>query len=123
MTMTEPGKSARPANDADRLLADLDEGLDRGEIPVALFGNDDLHHRELRNIFGRCWVFMAHESEIPAKGDYVLRKIGEDKFVVVRDENDDINVLFDACRHRGVQICRADSGNTSHFRCPYHGWT
>lgn len=77
---------------------------------------------ELRRIFGRAWVFLAHESEIPDKGDYVLRKIGEDDFIVVRDDDGGINALFDACRHRGVQVCRADHGNTSHFRCPYHGW-
>ncbi|UUZ59498.1 aromatic ring-hydroxylating oxygenase subunit alpha [Nocardioides sp. B-3] len=77
----------------------------------------------MRKIFGRCWVFMAHESEIEAKGDYVVRKIGEDNFIVSRDEAGAVHVLFDACRHRGVQVCRSDSGNTSHFRCPYHGWT
>src|SRR5690606_27107917 len=27
------------------------------------------------------------------------------------------------CRHRGALVCRADRGNASHFRCPYHGWT
>ncbi len=118
MTQTTP-----PATAADRILAELAEGLPAGEIPATLYGNTELYEREKRNIFARCWVFLAHESEIAAKGDYVLRKIGEDYFVVVRDEDGGINVLFDACRHRGVQICRADAGNTSHFRCPYHGWT
>jgi len=111
------------AQTADDLIAGLREGLPNGEIPVGLFGNEDIYRRELRSLFGRCWVFLGHESEIAAKGDYVLRKIGEDNFVVVRDEEGEIHVLFDACRHRGVQVCRADSGNTSHFRCPYHGWT
>lgn len=123
MTIREAGPEGPQLSVADRLLGELNEGLPRGEVPVALFGNEEIHRRELRNIFGRCWVFLAHESEIPANGDYVVRKIGEDKFVVVRDEQGAINVLFDACRHRGVQVCRADSGNTSHFRCPYHGWT
>jgi nitrite reductase/ring-hydroxylating ferredoxin subunit len=108
---------------ADALLDELDTGLAEGEVPAGLFGNQEIYDRELRAVFGRCWVFLAHESEIEAKGDYVLRKIGEDNFIVIRDEEGGINVLFDACRHRGVQVCRADSGNTSHFRCPYHGWT
>jgi nitrite reductase/ring-hydroxylating ferredoxin subunit len=108
---------------ADDLIGELRDGLPGGEVPVGLFGNEDLYRRELRTLFGRCWVFLAHESEIAANGDYVLRRIGEDNFVVVRDEAGEIHVLFDACRHRGVQVCRSDSGNTSHFRCPYHGWT
>ena len=110
-------------DNSERILDQLEAGLPIGELPESLYGSKDIYEREKRNVFARCWVFLAHESEIPAKGDYVLRKIGEDNFVVVRDEQGEVNVLFDACRHRGVQICRADSGNTSHFRCPYHGWT
>ncbi|GAA3251439.1 aromatic ring-hydroxylating dioxygenase subunit alpha [Pseudonocardia petroleophila] len=124
MTTTNPQHESSAAGwTADEVLHKLDDGLPQGEIPAALFGNADVYDRELRSVFGRCWVFLGHESEIQAKGDYVLRRIGEDNFVVVRDEDGGINVLFDACRHRGVQVCRSDSGNTSHFRCPYHGWT
>ncbi len=108
---------------ADELLEELRIGLDSGSVPVGLFGNENVYRRELRRLFGRCWVFIGHESELAANGDYVLRKIGEDNFIAVRDEHGEIHVLFDACRHRGVQVCRADAGNTSHFRCPYHGWT
>lgn len=107
----------------DHLLAQVEEGIPSGRLPASIFGNPDVYKAELRHIFGRCWVYMGHESEIAANGDYVVRRIGEDSFVVTRDEQGKVNVLFDACRHRGVQICRSDSGNTSHFRCPYHGWT
>lgn len=106
----------------ERLLGELHEGLPRGEIPAAIFGNEEIYNLELRKIFARCWVFLAHDSEVPAAGDYVRRKIGEDNFIVVRDEDGEVHALFDACRHRGVQVCRSDSGNTSIFRCPYHGW-
>ncbi|MGW5383436.1 aromatic ring-hydroxylating oxygenase subunit alpha [Nocardia sp. NPDC003963] len=115
----EPSLSPRVQSLMDR----IESGLPEGRIPSSIFGNEDVHRAELRKVFGRAWVFMAHESEIEANGDYVVRRIGEDSFVVSRDENGRIHVLFDACKHRGVQICRADSGNTSHFRCPYHGWT
>ncbi|HTY55560.1 MAG TPA: Rieske 2Fe-2S domain-containing protein [Candidatus Binataceae bacterium] len=107
---------------SERLLDELREGLPDGLIPAALFGNEEIFNLELRKIFARCWVFLAHESEIPNSGDYVRRKIGQDNFIVVRDEDGGVQALFDACRHRGVQICRADSGNTDIFRCPYHGW-
>lgn len=106
-----------------QLMDEIGAGLPQGRIPAAIFGNPDVYQAELRRVFGRCWVYLGHESEIAANGDYVLRKIGEDNFIVTRDEEGAIHVLFDACKHRGVQICRADSGNSSHFRCPYHGWT
>ncbi|MEO9327016.1 aromatic ring-hydroxylating oxygenase subunit alpha [Gordonia aurantiaca] len=117
-----PAQSALPPRVKD-LMDEIETGLPEGRIPASIFGNPEVYQAELRKVFGRCWVYMAHESEIAANGDYVLRKIGEDNFIVTRDEQGEIHVLFDACRHRGVQLCRSDSGNSSHFRCPYHGWT
>ena len=117
MTKAQSGVSAQS------LLDHLDDGLTRGTVPASIFGNAELFQRELHEIFSRAWVFLAHESEIAANGDYVVRKIGQDNFIVSRGEDGAINVLLDACRHRGVAVCRAESGNASHFRCPYHGWT
>ncbi|HJT92998.1 MAG TPA: Rieske 2Fe-2S domain-containing protein [Mycobacterium sp.] len=113
----------RCGTDAQSLLNHLDEALVSGLIPASIFGNAELFQYELRKIFARAWVFLAHESEIAAKGDYVVRKIGQDNFIVSLGEDGAVNVLLDACRHRGVAVCRAESGNASHFRCPYHGWT
>jgi phenylpropionate dioxygenase-like ring-hydroxylating dioxygenase large terminal subunit len=107
----------------DHLLGEMRSGLKQGAVPASIFGDPEIYELELERIFGRAWVFLAHESEIPARGDYVVRRIGEDPFIVVRDRDGEIHAFFDACRHRGMQVCRADSGNTAQFRCPYHGWT
>ncbi|MGE4409919.1 MAG: ring-hydroxylating oxygenase subunit alpha [Sphingomonadales bacterium] len=107
----------------DRLMQDLAEGVGKGEIPASIFSNERVYKRELRQVFGRCWVYMAHESEIPNPGDFVVRKIGEDDFIVARDTDGGVNVMLNACSHRGVQLCRSDSGNAQQFRCLYHGWT
>lgn len=105
------------------LLTEMGPALDRGQIPLGVYGDAELYDLELERVFARNWLFLAHESELPAPGDYVLRYMAEDPWIVVRDEHGEIHVLFDSCRHRGAQVCRADKGNTSHFRCPYHGWT
>jgi phenylpropionate dioxygenase-like ring-hydroxylating dioxygenase large terminal subunit len=68
-------------------------------------------------------VFLAHESEIPAPGDYVVRRVLADSFIVARDESGTVRVMFNMCLHKGMQVCRAELGNASHFRCPYHAWT
>jgi phenylpropionate dioxygenase-like ring-hydroxylating dioxygenase large terminal subunit len=103
----------------DRMQADLDRGL----VPAAVFNDPAIHALELRRIFARCWVFIGHETELAQPGDYYVRSIGTDPFIFVRDEDGEIRVLFNSCRHRGSVICRSDAGNTSHFRCPYHAWT
>lgn len=105
------------------VLREVRERLDQGRFPLQLFQDDDLHELEVERLFGQSWVFIGHESEIPEPGDYARRYIGDDPFIFVRDESGEINLLFDSCRHRGTQVCRAEQGNTSHFRCPYHGWT
>jgi nitrite reductase/ring-hydroxylating ferredoxin subunit len=121
--MTGTNRPKSRGVDVDGLLKALAEGIDEGLVPASLYGNPEVYQRELRQIFSRCWVFMGHESELPNSGDYVVRKIGEDDFIVTRDQEGGINVLFDACRHRGVKVARASSGNTKGFVCPYHGWT
>jgi len=121
--MTVSFTSADHATDVDELMRSLSEGIDHGRVPASIYGNSAVYERELRQIFARCWVFMAHESELPNPGDFVVRKIGEDDFIVTRDNDGGINVLFDACRHRGVKVARESSGNTKGFVCPYHGWT
>lgn len=87
------------------------------------WGDDEIFVREMDRIFRHCWQFLAHESEIPEPGDYVMRKMGRDRVIVVRGEDGVIRVFLNTCRHRGVPLCRADEGNSSHFRCSYHGWT
>jgi phenylpropionate dioxygenase-like ring-hydroxylating dioxygenase large terminal subunit len=106
-------------------LADLLAGVDpdRGRIPAVVFSDPEIYRWEQEAIFGRCWLFVAHESEVAAPGDYVTRYMGETPVIVVRGEDGRIRVLLNVCRHRGMRLCRADLGNASHFRCPYHGFT
>jgi phenylpropionate dioxygenase-like ring-hydroxylating dioxygenase large terminal subunit len=95
----------------------------RGMIPAHIYNDQEIFALERDRLFGRAWVFVAHESEIPAPGDYVVRRVLGDSFIVVRDESGTVRVMFNMCLHRGMQVCRAEMGNASHFRCPYHAWT
>lgn len=105
--------------------AALDELVrpDDGRVSRRIFIDPELYEQELSRVFTQSWLFLAHASEIPAPGDYVTRVAGGDPVIVARTEDDRIRVFLNACRHRGMQLCRVDRGNSSHFRCPYHGWT
>src|SRR3954471_11527495 len=105
--------------DLQQVLADVRRGM----IPGFVYSDAEIFELEKRRVFGRAWMFLAHESEIPEPGDYVVRRIMDDSFIVVRDESGSVQVLFNMCLHRGMQVCRAELGNASHFRCPYHGWS
>jgi phenylpropionate dioxygenase-like ring-hydroxylating dioxygenase large terminal subunit len=94
-----------------------------GSVPAFIFSSPDVYEAELQRVFARSWLFVGHESEVPEPGDYVTRYMGEDPVIVTRGEDGQIRVFLNVCRHRGMRLCRADMGNTSHFRCPYHGFT
>src|SRR4051812_29235956 len=104
-------------------LEDIISDVRQGMIPARLYSDPEIFELERRRLFGRTWAFLAHESEIPDNGDYVVRRIVDDSFIVCRDEYGAIRVLFNMCLHRGMQVCRSELGNASHFRCPYHAWT
>lgn len=106
-----------------QFLDEMGESLKNGLLPARIYNDPEIHQLELDRVFARSWVYLGHESEIPHNGDYVLRYIGEDPYILVRGEDGKIRLFLDACRHRGAMLCRAEKGNASHFRCSYHGWT
>ena len=120
--MSEPTKSERRA-DIDDIIERTGKSLEDGRYPLDIMNNADLYRPELRRIFGRAWNYLGHVSEFSEPGDYARRYIGEDPFIVTRDESGELHAFLDSCMHRGAQFCTAENGNTSHFRCPYHGWT
>jgi len=101
--------------------------ISESETPLSVsrrsWGDEEVFEEEIKRIFSKTWQFVAHESEMPEPGDYVQRKMGLDRVIVIRSEDGVVRVFLNSCRHRGVPLCRADEGNTSHFRCSYHGWT
>jgi N,N-dimethyl phenylurea N-demethylase alpha subunit len=100
----------------------VEKGLDEGLLPVDVFNDDKVFRAEMERIYTRTWVFVAHDTEIPNSGDFVLRKIGLDQVIVTRSANGEVNVLLNHCRHRGTEVCHEDRGNATRFKCPYHGW-
>ena len=104
-------------------LASVVSQVRRGMIPAHVYADPEIFAAERDRLFARSWMFLAHESEIPDPGDYVVRRVLADSFIVARDEAGVVRVMFNMCLHRGMQVCRAELGNASHFRCPYHAWT
>lgn len=93
------------------------------EVRRSIFTDPGVYAREQERIFNRSWLYLAHVSEIPNPGDYVARPMGSDQVIVWRGEDRQIRVFLNACRHRGMQVCRADAGTARRFVCPYHAWT
>lgn len=57
------------------MVANVARQLDRSRLPAGIFNDAALFEleRERERIFARSWIYIAHESEIPDPGDYVVR--------------------------------------------------
>lgn len=107
------------------VAAELDKYVNvrSGEIDRRIFSDDEIFDLEMKYIFGRAWLFLCHESQIPKRGDFFEAPMGRDNVLVTRQRDGSIKALLNTCRHRGNAVCRAEEGNVKNFMCTYHGWT
>ena len=96
--------------------------LTKGLLDRKIFSDAEIYQRELDLIFGRCWLCIGHESQVPAPNDFVANYMGEDPILLTRDSKGKLHAFLNMCRHRGNRVCRADKGKTSteefKFTCP-----
>jgi p-cumate 2,3-dioxygenase alpha subunit len=117
-----------PAAAADRTapVALVDEDLDHGRFRVhrSTMTSPAILSTELEHIFGHCWLYLGHESEIREPGDFVRRSVGGRPVFMVRSaRTGEIHAFHNTCTHRGAVVCRRDRGNSKVFQCFYHAWS
>ena len=83
----------------------------------------DLFELEMERIWSKAWVFVGHDSQVPAPGDFYTTLIGREPVMMVRQTAGDVRVLHNRCAHKGAKVAAKVHGHCKGFRCPYHGWT
>lgn len=96
---------------------------DACHVSRRVFTSEAIYAWEKRFIFARSWLYLAHESQIPQVGDFVVAYMCETPVIVARGEDGGVHVSVNSCSHRGLPVCRADRGNAKRFVCPYHNWS
>ncbi|ABQ67894.1 Rieske (2Fe-2S) domain protein [Rhizorhabdus wittichii RW1] len=91
-------------------------------IHARVYTDPALFELEQQNLFGRAWMIVGHESQVPTPGAFVTANLGTLPVIVTRSSDDAIHVLENRCPHKGAAICTVPSGKLKRLQCPYHGW-
>ena len=92
--------------------------LEHQTVSPLVFVDPEVYRAEQERIFARCWLYVAHETQIPRPGDFVTNYMGQEQVIVCRDGEGQVRVFVNSCRHRGMRVCRTDEGHTRLFQCP-----
>ncbi len=116
---------APPLSGEDLCGRFIDEDAAAGIFRVrrSVYRDDAVFGAERERIWGRCWLYLGHASELPNPGDYKVRSLGGRELIFLRDVHGTIRAFLNACPHRGTAVCREREGNARRLRCFYHAWT
>ena len=92
-------------------------------LPGRFFTSSEVYEQETQRIFRTQWLCVGRASDIPRSGDYFLHEIDGESFILVRDDQSQVNCLYNVCRHRGTRLREESCGRFKKaIHCPYHAW-
>src|ERR1700676_376473 len=101
-------------------LTMLTEGL-----PADAYFDASRYERELQRIWYRNWIYLGRSSDLGQPRAFRIFELGDQKLLLVRDDDGALQGFHNTCRHRGAALCRENDGimRSGAIICPYHAWT
>ena len=104
----------------DRLIARRKPGF---TLEAPFYTSPAIFDLDLDAIFGRHWIFVGSEPEVPEPGDCVTVDIGRASIVILRDDDLQVRAFHNVCRHRGARLVPDGVSSVGNLVCRYHQWT
>jgi Rieske 2Fe-2S family protein len=89
----------------------------------AFYTDQAVFDAELDLIFGRHWVCVGVEPDVPEPGDVMVVDIGPHSAIVVRHDDGGLRAYHNVCRHRGARLVEGPKSTVGNIVCRYHQWT
>lgn len=90
-------------------------------MPGAFYTSRAQFAWEKATVLRQGWHCLGRQDEIPQAGDFFTVQLLDEPLIVVRGDDDQIRVLANVCRHRGMPLAEGQ-GNVKRFVCSYHAW-
>ncbi len=78
---------------------------------------------DLDIIFGRHWIYVGVEPDVPEPGDCMTVEIGASSVLLIRGEDMQVRAFHNVCRHRGARLIDEHKTSVGNIVCRYHQWT
>ena len=93
-------------------------------LPADAYFDPRQYERELQRIWYRNWVYVGRSSAVAGPRCFRTFDLGDQRILLVRDDEGALQGFHNTCRHRGAALCKEPEGllRTGAIVCPYHAW-
>ena len=111
----------------DQVLPSIVEkfGLDESSwnLPNWTYHSEAFNDLEQELLFKQSWHFVGHINDIPNPGDYLTFNAFGQRAIIIRDSQQQIRAMENACKHMGSMILDQARGHCEKWMvCPFHEW-
>jgi choline monooxygenase len=92
-------------------------------LPGRYYYDCEIFELERARVFHRTWQYVGHVSMVAANGGYIVREVGDQSVVVLRNRSGELRAFFNVCQHRAHRLLEGEGTlNSALITCPYHAW-
>ena len=77
----------------ESLSGRYDQYIKPDRVHRDLYTDESIFREEMRKIFGRTWVYLAHESQLPEPNSFLTLNVGLRPMISTRDRHGEIHAL------------------------------
>ena len=108
----------------EKWLKRIDKNVeDSTGLPNALYTNPEFLQFENEQLFPSVWILAGFVHQVPNVGDVAPITVAEKPLILLHNENDEILVFHNVCRHRGGKLVSSACTEIKVLVCPNHSWT
>ncbi len=107
-------------------IEEIRNSYDEGRpLPGVAYRDADVFAAEVERLFRDGWISVACGQNVAEHGDLFPVRIAGHSLLVVRDDQGEVRVFYNLCRHRGAPLAdvKCSARAAGRIVCPYHSWS